>query len=85
MWMQPVFASIGKPEWTVEVVVIALAVKLGLLVFLVPRLAEMGLALANTIYNLIPAVLGPLYVVRVRNHVRLPSFKGVARQPALGS
>lgn len=82
IWMQPAFASAGKAHWGLEVIGISIVLKLGLMFWLVPAYGAYGLGLSNAVYQLIPVVLLPWYVGRLRQLVLAPSFKHHA--PAWG-
>lgn len=83
IWMQPAFASAGKSHWGLEVIGISSVLKLGLLFWLVPLHGAFGLGLSNAVYQLIPLVLMPWYLARLRQLVLAPSFKHHA--PAWGA
>jgi O-antigen/teichoic acid export membrane protein len=74
LWMQPTFASLGKLQWSLELLVLATLLKLALMVMLVPRYAELGLAAASAAFYALPALLVFFYFGRVRRFfLRAPS------------
>lgn len=85
LWMQPVFASIGRPEWNIEVVALALVAKLALMSWLVPRWGAAGLALSTVAYYAASVLLAPFYAWRVRRRVQAPAFEAAAPRPEVAS
>jgi O-antigen/teichoic acid export membrane protein len=58
-WANPLFVSVGRPSWTLYMVLVQLVVKLGLLFALVPSWQHHGAAVAYMAYGLvtIPAAI----------------------------
>lgn len=81
LWMHPAFVSLGKPGWSLEVVIVVSTVKVAFLIGLVPAHGAFGVAIANLACCIAMPMLIPLYLVRARRWIASPAY--AARFPSL--
>jgi len=86
LWMHPSFVSIGKSQWSLEVVVVMSGIKIALLALLTPSYGAHGVAFANLIYCLTMPLLIPIYLLRMKRWLSSPQYASfTSQQPEAAS
>jgi O-antigen/teichoic acid export membrane protein len=75
IWAHPSYVSVGKPHWSLQVLIVATVAKLVALFTLVPTMGPMGVAIATTLYFGVYVVTLPVYYLRLKSHIRSPEFR----------